>query len=340
MQTFPRSLIRRMLWIGILLISSFAVASDKPITVGYQLIYNPWKVGMVTGAFEKATGRKIRFRQFDTPAKVLAGMASGQVQIGVLGSTGVTTAFARGLDVELFWILEGIGDAEALVVRHGSGITKGTDLAGKKLGVPFVSTTHFHTLVALEHFGVSPKSVRIINMNPNAIAAAWQRGDIDAAFVWNPALGRIRQTGDILITSGTLGELGKPTFDGLVVRRKFAEKNDDFMLAFVKALAEGDAAYRDNSATWDAHSSQVAAIVEKVGGNTADVPAVLASYVFPTLEEQASCVWLGCGSKGGAAKAILATAHFLKNQKKISKVADDYAAFINPSWVQRAGKAN
>lgn len=335
----PSSSWSRVLIFLILGFGSLSFSAEKPVTVGYQLIYNPWKVGMVTGAFEKATGRKIRFRQFDTPAKVLAAMASGQVQIGVLGSTGVTTAFARGLDVELFWILEGIGDAEALVVRHGSGIKKGADLAGKKLGVPFVSTTHFHTLVALEHFGVNPKALRIINMNPNAIAAAWQRGDIDAAFVWNPALGRIRETGDILITSGTLGELGKPTFDGLVVRRKFAEKNDAFMHAFVKALAEADAAYRDHAPAWDASSSEIAAIVEKVGGNPADVPDVLASYIFPTLKEQASCVWLGCGKEGGAAKAILATAHFLKDQKKINKVSDDYSQFINPKWVQAAGKA-
>lgn len=316
----------------------FVLADEKPITIGYQLIYNPWKVGMVDGSFETATGREIKFRQFDTPAKVLAAMASGQVQIGCLGSTGVTTAFAQGLDVQLFWILEGIASAEALVVRNGSGIATGQDLAGKKMGVPFVSTTHFHTLVALEHFGIDPKSVRILNMNPNAIAAAWQRGNIDAAFVWNPALGRILETGEVLITSGELGALGKPTFDGLVVRREFAQENDAFMLAFVKALAAIDAAYRDNPEAWNAQSTQVAAIVEKVGGKAEDVPAVLASYVFPTLEQQAGCDWLGCGTAGGAAKAILATAQFLKDQKKISRVLPDYAAFVNDAWVKRAAE--
>lgn len=340
MHSIWQTRLNRILIILLATFGCLGVAADKPVTVGYQLIYNPWKVAMVSGAFEAATGRKLRFRQFDTPAKVLAAMASGQVQIGVLGSTGVTTAFARGLDVELFWILEGIGDAEALVVRNGSGIKQGSDLVGKKLGVPFVSTTHFHTLVALEHFGVDPKSVRIINMNPNAIAAAWHRGDIDAAFVWNPALGRIRKTGEILITSGTLGELGKPTFDGLVVRRKFAATNNAFMVSFVKTLAANDQAYRANPKAWDAQSAEVAAIIAKVGGNAADVPDVLASYVFPTLAEQVSCVWLGCGEKSGAAKAILATALFLKDQKKIRKVLPDYSSFINPTWVNQARKAN
>ena len=57
--------------------------------------------------------------------------------------------------------------------------------------MPFVSTTHFHTLFALEQFGIAPSDVQILNMQPDAIAAAWERGDIDAAFVWDPALGRI-----------------------------------------------------------------------------------------------------------------------------------------------------
>lgn len=319
---------------------SICLAKDKPVTVGYQLIYNPWKAAMASGEFSKVTGREVRFRLFDTPAKVLSAMASGQVQIGVLGSTGVTTAFASGLDVELFWILEGIGDAEALVVRNGSGIKKGADLVGKKLGVPFVSTTHFHTLVALDHFGVNPKSLRIINMNPNSIAAAWLRGDIDAAFVWNPALGRILETGEVLITSGELGKLGKPTFDGLVVRTEFAAENDDFMLNFVKVLAKTDKSYRETPDQWGADSKQVAAIVEKVGGNPEDVPDVLSSYIFPTPKQQAGCEWLGCGPEGGAAKAILATAYFLKDQKKVPKVLDDYSKFINPRWVELLAKGD
>lgn len=313
-----------------------AVPDDEPVTVAYQLIYNPWKVPMARGEFEKATGRKVVFRKFDTPAKVLAAMASGQVDIGLLGSTGVTTAFARGLDVELFWIVEGIASAEALVVRNGSGIQQPADLVGKKLGVPFVSTTHFHTLVALEHFGLDPRKVQVINMNPNAIAAAWTRGDIDAAFVWNPALGRIKDTGKVLITSGELGELGKPTFDGLVALTDFAAENRQFMVSFVKVMAAADAAYRNNAAAWTADSQEIRDIVKMVGGNAADVPEVLASYEFPTLEQQASCAWLGCGDEGGAAKAVLATADFLKEQHKIPRVADSYASFINDSFVKAA----
>ena len=145
-------------------------------------------------------------------------MASGDMQVGVIGSSPLAAAVSRGVDLQLFWILDDINEAEALVVRNGSGIDKPADLKGKKLGVPFVSTTHFHTMFALEQWGIKPSEVQMLNMQPNQIAAAWERGDIDAAFVWDPALARIKQSGKVLITSGELSKKGKATFDGIAVQ--------------------------------------------------------------------------------------------------------------------------
>ncbi|WP_446917374.1 ABC transporter substrate-binding protein, partial [Klebsiella pneumoniae] len=82
---------------------------------------------------------------------------------------------------------------------------------------------------ALEHWGIDPGEVQLLNLQPNQIAAAWLRGDIDGAFVWEPALSRIKETGEVLITSGELCKLGKCTFDGLIAQREFAEANPEFM---------------------------------------------------------------------------------------------------------------
>ena len=217
-----RSLISLAVLAWILPIFSLAAAADKEITVGYQLVYNPWKVAIANGEFEKATGYKIKWRKFDSGSKVIPAMALGDVHIALAGSSPIAAGVSRGIDMKLFWITEDIASAEALVVRDGSGIAAPQDLKGKKLGVPFVSTTHFHTLFALEQFGIQPKELTILNMQPNQIAAAWIRGDIDAAFVWDPALGRIKKTGKVLITSGLLSSWGKATFDGMVVSTKFA----------------------------------------------------------------------------------------------------------------------
>ena len=310
-------------------------AQEKRVTIGFQLVYNPWKAAIAAGAFEDATGYDILWRKFDSGGEVIAALASGSVQLAMAGSSPIAAGVSRGLNLELFWIVEDIASAEALVVREGSGIAAPQDLRGARLGVPFASTTHFHTLFALEQFGIAPREVRIQHLQPPEIVEAWERGDIDAAFVWDPALGRIKRSGKVLITSGQLSNWGKATFDGVVADRRWAAGNPDFMCAFVKTLAAADAAYRDNKDAWSADSNEVLAIVGLIGGNPEDVPGVLELYDFPTLEEQASERWLGGGTAGGAARALKFTSEFLKAERKIPTVLEDYGRTVNPGWVEK-----
>jgi taurine transport system substrate-binding protein len=65
---------------------------------------------------------------------------------------------------------------------------------------------------------------------------------------------------------------------------------------------------------------------------------MLALYAFPNLIEQASCLWLGCGQKGGAVRALQLTARFLQNQKKIPALHPDYSKFVTSAYVEAALK--
>ena len=136
------------------------------------------------------------------------------------------------------------------------------------------------------------------------------------------------------MSSGQLSNWGKATFDGFIADRSWAARNPDFMCAFVKTMAAADAAYRDNREAWTADSAEVLAIVGLIGGNPEDVPEVLDLYDFPTLEEQASERWLGGGSASGSAKALAFTSAFLKDQRKIPTLLEDYGRAVNPIWVE------
>ena len=141
-----------------------AVAQTKEVTIAYQQIAGPLITVINSGAIEKATGYKINWRQFESGAKVATAMTSGDVQVGVIGSSPLAAAVSRGVDLQLFWILDDINEAEALVVRNGAKIDKPSDLKGKKIAVPFVSTTHFHMMFALEQWGIKPNEVELLNM--------------------------------------------------------------------------------------------------------------------------------------------------------------------------------
>ncbi|CAN7343399.1 taurine ABC transporter substrate-binding protein [Caballeronia sp. LjRoot34] len=311
---------------------------DKEVTIAYQQIVDPWVVAIANGSIEKETGYKINWRQFESGAKVATAMASGDVKVGVIGSSPLAAAVSQGVDLQLFWILDNINQAEAMVVRNGSGVTKPADLKGKTIGVPFVSTTHYHTMFALQHWGINPSDVKILNMQPNQIVAAWERGDIDAACVWNPALAELKKSGKVLITSGDLSKLGKPTFDGIAVDRKWGEEHKDFMAKLVKAIADADDQYRRNTAQWNAGSPQAAAIAKMIGGTPGEVPESLSLYAFPSLADQVSAQWLGGGNSGRATLALKDTSTFLKDQKRIDAVASDYSSFVTPEYAQAAMK--
>jgi taurine transport system substrate-binding protein len=332
----PRFLGRAFVLATLLLVAGSARAKDKEVTIAYQDMWNPWRVSIASGELEKATGWKINWRLFTGGADVIRALASGDVAIGEAGSSPIAAGLSQGIDVELFWILEDIASAEALVVRNGSGITEPRDLRGKRIATPFVSTSHYHLLFALEQFGIRPGEAQVVNLRPPEIAAAWERGDIDAAFVWDPALSRIQKTGKVLLTSGLLSGWGKPTFDGIVVSRKFARENPEFVVAFVKAIASADERYRQSVASWTAGSAEVKAIAKVTGGKPEDIPAGVALYRFPTLQEQASPRWLGGGKDGGAARALGFTAQFLKDQGRIQQFLPDYSTFVNPEWIRRA----
>jgi taurine transport system substrate-binding protein len=323
---------------AVLALGATAAAAQKTVTFAYQDMMNPWRWVQQSGGVEKATGYKINFRQFGGGGDVIRAMASGDVQLGEIGSTGIATAISQGMDVELFWILEDIAAAEALVVRNGSNINSIADLKGKKIATPFVSTAHFQLLYAMEKAGLKPADAQILNMRPPEIAAAWGRGDIDATFIWDPVLTTAKKDGKVLMTSGDICKQGACTFDGLVVTRKFAKENPQFMVALVKALAKADANYRANPGAWSATSEQAKAVAKWSGGKVEDVPASMKLYGFPSLQEQASPAWLGGGANGAAAKALTQQANFLKEQGRLTSVVPDYSKSVTTEWVTQAAK--
>ncbi|MDB5998463.1 MAG: tauA [Rhizobacter sp.] len=312
--------------------STALFAQTKEVTFAYQDMLVPLRTIIESGELEKSTGYKINWRQFGGGGDVIRAMASGDVQIGEAGSSPIAAAASQGQDIKLFWILDDIADAEALVVRNGSGIDSLKDLTGKKVATPFVSTSHYQLLVGLKLAGIDPKGVNVLNLRPPEIAAAWERGDIDAAFIWDPVLSKIKANGKAIATSASIGKQGHPTFDGLVVNSKWAVDNEAFVVALVKSLAKADDDYRKNGATWTADSPQIKAIAKWSKADAKTVPAAIALYRFPTPAEQLSATWLG----GGAAKALTDTAVFLKEQGRVQEVKPNYGAFVSTAYVQKA----
>ena len=305
-------------------------ANAAEVNIGYQLVYGPWKANMAKLQKEGLGGKSIEFFKFTSGTEVINAMASGSIDISLNGSSPTAAGYSRGVDLQVIYVYDNINDAEALVVNDK--ITAPQDLKGKTIAVPFGSTTHFHMMFALEQLGISPKEVNVIDMSPPDMVAAWIRGDIDGGFVWDPALGKMKGDGHVLLSSGDLSNWGKATFDAMVARKGFTDENPEFTGQWVQMVAAADAAYRANPNDYGPGSAKAMAIAKAVSGQEEQVGGVLTLYDYPTLEEQVSATWLG----GGVAKAIKATSEFLVDQGKLDKVLGSYDGSSNATFAKMA----
>ena len=332
MKTFKK-LLTATVGVLTLVVAFGAAAADKSVVVAYQTDALPSSLGIANGDFEKATGSKIDFRKFDSGADIFAAIASGDVQVGYVGSSPYAAATSRGLDVKAFYLASISGTDEALVVRNGSGINSVSDLKGKKLAAAPVSTDHYQLLALIKSQGLTEKDVQVFAIPQPEIVAAYNRGDIDGAFVWDPALTELKKTGRVLVTSKEVAEKGAPTFSAWVATAAFAKEHPEFLKAFGSVIEKHTLSFVNNKAAWNKDSDNAKQLAKLLGGTPADQAAGLLNLNLLPLSAQASDAWLGGGEKSGIARILKETSVFLKEQKKISDVLPSYAAFVTPSAV-------
>jgi taurine transport system substrate-binding protein len=313
-----------------------AAHAADPIRIGYQTNVDPAKVDQADGLYDKAFGRPATWVKFDSGAEVNAAIAGGSIDIGLVGSSPLAVAASNKLPIETFLLADLIGDAEALVVRNAANISKPEDLVGKTIAVPFVSTTHYSLLAALKHWNIDAGKLKVINLKAAEIPAAWARGDIDGAYVWDPALGAVKPTGHVLVSSKTVATWGAPTFDAWIVRKDFAAKNPDVVAAFARVTGAAYARYLKDPAAWVADKDNIDKVARLTGSKPEDVAGLLAAYTYPSLADQASPALLG----GDTLKAVASTAEFLKEQGKVPEVLADYSPYVTAEFVRQAAVSN
>ena len=318
---------------ALLLHAGAAMAADAKVVVGYQTDALPSSVAIANGEFARATGVQIDFRRFDSGADVFAAIASGDVQVGYVGSSPYASAVSRGLDVKAFYLASISGIDEALVVRNGSGINTLADLKGKRLAAAPVSTDHYQLLALIKSQGLSEKDVQVFAIPQPEIVAGFNRGDLDGGFVWDPALTELKKNGKVLVTSKDVADKGAPTFSAWVATASFAAANPAFLKAFAATADKYTTSFQKDKAAWGPDSDNARALARLLGGTAATQAAALRNLSLLTAQAQASDAWLGGGENSGVARILKETAAFLQSQRKIPQVLPSYAKFVTPTVV-------
>jgi taurine transport system substrate-binding protein len=306
-------------------------AQDRPaaVTIGYLNLVNAQLVAKGLGLHEREMGVPVRYVRFGSGGDVNNAVAGGQIDFGGVGNPPASIGVTRGLPYHGILVLNMLGPVESLIVRDGIASLK--DLVGKTVAVPFGSTTHYLMMTALKNDGIAPGAVKLIDLGPSDALAAWSRKDIDAAYVWEPAIGRMMESGGKrLLDSGTMAARGYPTWDVAVATDPFAAKYPALVEKFVKAECEA-------IDYWIANPAGAAEIVAReLSMPVADATRIMAGTTMVPCKDQTGAAYLGTAAAPGQfADTLLATAGFLKEQNRLPAVKDRsaYAAFLAPQYL-------
>lgn len=297
-------------------VGSPASTPDK-IRIGYQVIPNGELLAKALGLAAKAfPNSQIQYISFDSGRDVNTAIAANGIDFGLAGSVPVSVGIAQGLPYKVYFIHDVIGAAEALVVRRG--ISSAADLKGKKIATPFGSTAHFSLESFLKQEGIDQSELTILDLQPPDIVAAWQRGDIDGSYVWQPNLSRL--TGDggtLLVTSADLAEKGVLTADIGVVRTAFAEQYPDVVKQYVGVLDEAIAYYRSSP------DDAIKALAGELNISPEETASAVKELIWLDSDEQKDAKYLGTpGSPGEFANVLKQSADFVVEQKTIPSAPD------------------
>ncbi|MDR3391139.1 MAG: ABC transporter substrate-binding protein [Sulfuriferula sp.] len=195
---------------------------------------------------------QVDWQNFTSGPPVTNGMIANKLQIGMMGDypllvNGATFQNGNDTKSELIAIIaynkDGAGNG--VVVRKDSPYYQLSDLKGKNISVPFGSAAHGMLLKAMEDRGWKDDFWQLSSQSPEVGTTNLQEGKIDAHADFVPFAELLPYRGFARkIFDGV--ETKVPTMHGIVVRKDFADKYPEVVVAYLKALLDADNWVRSN----------------------------------------------------------------------------------------------
>jgi aliphatic sulfonates family ABC transporter substrate-binding protein len=201
-------------------------------------------VAKAKGFFD-AHNLDVEVRNVTSGKLALDALIGGSAELATVAETPIMRAGLAGQEVAMVATMEASDNDVQLLTREDAGIKSVADLKGKKIATAIGTSAEYMVVTALASKGLKPSDATIINLRPQDMATALERGDVDAYAIWQPHTynGRRLLEGKAayLDTKGIYVE----TFN-IVGMRAYVQKNPKLVQEFLKALLDAEAFMRSN----------------------------------------------------------------------------------------------
>lgn len=225
---------------------SQAEGSKPTLRLGYfpNLTHAVGLVGVANGSVAKALAptADVKVTAFSAGPQLIEALLAGEVDIAYVGPSPAVNGYVKSRG-EALRVIAGASSGGALfVVRPTAGISTPADLAGKRIATPQRGGTQDVTLrFMVRGAGLQTSdqggSVQIVPMAPADILTAFQRGDIDGAWMAEPWVTRLVQEAGATVwfDERTRWPDGRFATTHVVVATPFLERHRDVVKAFLRA---------------------------------------------------------------------------------------------------------
>jgi NitT/TauT family transport system substrate-binding protein len=224
-------------------------------------------LGVEQGLFA-AEGIEVEIASARGGSDVVTKLATNSADFGSAGLASLLQAKAQG-EVPVVAVAPIYNkQPDAFFTTEGSGINSFKDIVGKTVATPTFSASNVVWPLLLERNGIDPNSVKLLKLDPGALAPMLATGKVDATINWlTVAPGFVRALGEADKTLKTIpwSEYG---FEGyglsLVASQRFVQSHPEVAKKFVKAYQQAQKnAIADPAAAAAALKKMVAEVDEQ-----------------------------------------------------------------------------
>lgn len=214
------------------IIAAPAIAEDT-IRLGLQSV--PTDVLYKAKDWSEPFGLKTEISSYSSAGDSLKAFLAGRVDVVSGGAARLVTMAA--MQPEKFWIVAANqygGDRYGMMVAPNAPYKTIEDLKGKKIGVVGGSGAHGTLMLFLANKKIEPTEFEFINMKVSDIAAAVNRGVIDAGLAWEPQVAISEVNGTTKRIFSMKGVNESPNF--ILVSRDYAKTDPEGLIKYIASL--------------------------------------------------------------------------------------------------------
>ncbi|AZQ38402.1 nitrate ABC transporter substrate-binding protein [Streptomyces cyaneochromogenes] len=273
-----------------------SAAGDKTTQVKVGIIpivdVAPLYLGQQKGFFS-SRGIDLKMETAQGGAAIIPGVVSGQFQFGFSNVTSLMIAQTKGVPIKS--VVNGTAstgdtgkDISGVAVKEDSPIKSAKELAGKTVAVNTLQNIGDTTVrEVVRKDGGDPSKVKFVEMPFDQMPAALDGGQVDAAWVGEPALTIAKGQGARVVASPFAETDPNLTIATYFASTKLAQENPDLVKKFTEAVTES----LNYASEHPDEARQIVTTYTKIDGEVLKkltLPTWPAEYDMASLEKLAS----------------------------------------------------